>query len=92
LPAADHSHKSKYTGEEKREIKSLSESDIAELEAGKGWGLALSIWAAMVCRLCRIRHKRHHADYRIMPTPFDNFSHLTVISVFLFSLPLVYSA
>ena len=40
LSAADHSHKSKYAGEEKREIKSLSETDIEELKNGKGWGLA----------------------------------------------------
>jgi len=38
--AADHSHKSKYAGEEKREIKSLSKTDIEELQTGKGWGLA----------------------------------------------------
>ena len=38
--AEDHSHKSKYAGEEKREIKSLSDSDIEELKNGKGWGLA----------------------------------------------------
>ena len=38
--AADHSHQSKYAGEEKREIKSLSETDIEELKNGKGWGLA----------------------------------------------------
>ena len=38
--ASDHSHKSKYAGEEKREIKSLSETDIEELKNGKGWGLA----------------------------------------------------
>jgi len=38
--ASEHSHKSKYVGEEKREIKSLSESDIEELENGKGWGFA----------------------------------------------------
>jgi len=38
--AADHSHQSKYAGEEKREIKSLSTTDIEELKAGKGWGLA----------------------------------------------------
>ena len=37
---ADHSHKSKYAGEEKREIKSLSAADIEELQNGKGWGLA----------------------------------------------------
>lgn len=40
LFAADHSHKSKYVGQEKREIKSLSESDIEELKNGRGWGLA----------------------------------------------------
>ncbi len=38
--AADHSFKSKYAHEEKREIKSLSETDIEELKNGKGWGLA----------------------------------------------------
>jgi hypothetical protein len=37
---ADHTHKSKYAGEEKREIKSLSAADIEELQNGKGWGLA----------------------------------------------------
>lgn len=31
---------SKYTGQEKREIKSLSEEDIKELSTGSGWGLA----------------------------------------------------
>jgi len=35
---------------------------------------------------------RHHADSRIMPTPFDSFSHLTVISVSFFFISLVYSA
>lgn len=40
LSAADHSHKSKYAGEEKRAIKSLSVTDIEELQSGKGWGLA----------------------------------------------------
>jgi hypothetical protein len=38
--AADPSYKSKYTGEERREIKSFSEGDIEELKNGKGWGLA----------------------------------------------------
>jgi len=38
--ATDHSYKSKYAGEEKREIKSLSDNDIEELKNGKGWGLA----------------------------------------------------
>ncbi len=36
----DSSAKSEYEGQEKRAIKSLSESDIAELKAGEGWGLA----------------------------------------------------
>ena len=40
ISAADNSHKSKYAGEEKREIKSLSATDIEELQNGKGWGLA----------------------------------------------------
>lgn len=31
---------SKYQGEEKRRIKSLSQEDISELKAGGGWGLA----------------------------------------------------
>lgn len=34
------SFESSYVGQEKREIKSLSESDIEELKNGKGWGLA----------------------------------------------------
>lgn len=38
--ASKHFHKSKYVGQEKREIKSLSESDIEELKNGRGWGLA----------------------------------------------------
>ncbi len=38
--SSEHTYKSKYAGQEKREIKSLSESDIEELENGKGWGLA----------------------------------------------------
>jgi hypothetical protein len=40
VSAADPSYKSKYAGQEKRAIKSLSETDIEELESGKGWGLA----------------------------------------------------
>jgi Spy/CpxP family protein refolding chaperone len=41
--AASHdSHRSEYAGEEHREIKSLSESDIEELRNGAGWGLALA--------------------------------------------------
>ena len=38
--ASEHPHKSKYVGQEKRKIKSLSESDIEELKNGGGWGLA----------------------------------------------------
>lgn len=34
------SHRSKYAGQESREIKSLSAEDIAELKSGGGWGLA----------------------------------------------------
>jgi len=37
---SEHSHQSKYVGQEKREIKSLSETDIEELSDGRGWGLA----------------------------------------------------
>ena len=36
------SHRSEYAGQEHREIKSLSESDIEELRDGRGWGLALA--------------------------------------------------
>ena len=35
-----HSHASKYVGQEARTIKSLSPDDIAELKRGGGWGLA----------------------------------------------------
>ena len=41
---SDHSHDpsllSPYTGEETREIRTLSEEDIRQLENGEGWGLA----------------------------------------------------
>jgi len=37
---AHDTHKSKYAGEEKRAIKSLSAADIEELQKGGGWGLA----------------------------------------------------
>ncbi|MEM6663914.1 MAG: hypothetical protein AAF666_17265 [Pseudomonadota bacterium] len=42
--AQDHGHKhggKPYAGFEKREVKSLSDQDIAELRRGGGWGLAL---------------------------------------------------
>lgn len=39
--AADETH-TPYVGLETREIATLSESDIADLEAGRGWGLALA--------------------------------------------------
>lgn len=38
--AAETEHTSKYSGEENREIKSLSSEDIQELRRGGGWGLA----------------------------------------------------
>jgi hypothetical protein len=38
--ASDPAYKSKYAGQERRKIKSLSETDIEDLENGKGWGLA----------------------------------------------------
>jgi site-specific recombinase XerD len=31
---------------------------------------ALSSWVAIVWRLCRARHKRHNAEFRIMPSDF----------------------
>jgi len=39
-----------------------------------------------------IHTMRHHADSRIMPTSFDIFSHLIVISTYILFIPLVYSA
>jgi len=38
--ASDHGFASKYVGQEKRVIKSLSDEDIEELRSGAGWGLA----------------------------------------------------
>lgn len=38
--AADQAKHSKYSGQEKRVIKSLSPEDITELERGGGWGMA----------------------------------------------------
>lgn len=41
LPAvAQHQHQSEYAGQQDRVIKSLSATDVAELRAGAGWGLA----------------------------------------------------
>lgn len=43
LPVAaegEHIHASPYAGEQRRDIKSLSAKDIAELRNGGGWGLA----------------------------------------------------
>jgi len=37
---ASQVHQSKYVGQEKRIIKSLSTDDIEQLQSGKGWGLA----------------------------------------------------
>jgi len=38
--AKDIQHQSPYAGQQSRPIKSLSDDDIADLEAGAGWGLA----------------------------------------------------
>lgn len=38
--AQHQNHASEYVGQERREIKSLSEEDVEQLKAGKGWGLA----------------------------------------------------
>lgn len=38
--SSHQSHTSKYAGEEKRALKSLSPDDLAELRRGGGWGLA----------------------------------------------------
>ena len=38
--AGTHEHRSDYAGQEKRAIKSLSETDIDDLTKGRGWGLA----------------------------------------------------
>lgn len=40
IAASGYEYKSKYIGQERREIKSLSSDDIKELRAGAGWGLA----------------------------------------------------
>ncbi|MBW2706748.1 MAG: hypothetical protein JRD84_10620 [Deltaproteobacteria bacterium] len=40
IAASGYEYKSKYIGQERREIKSLSNDDIKELRAGAGWGLA----------------------------------------------------
>lgn len=40
IAASEHEYKSKYIGQERRDIKSLSNDDIKELKAGAGWGLA----------------------------------------------------
>lgn len=40
--AAQHHGHSPYAGRESREIKSLSEADLDDLRAGRGWGLALA--------------------------------------------------
>jgi Spy/CpxP family protein refolding chaperone len=39
-PAGGHTHASPYAGEEHRDVKGLSAEDIAELQAGGGWGMA----------------------------------------------------
>ena len=40
IAASEPEYKSKYTGQEKRDIKSLSNDYIRELRAGSGWGMA----------------------------------------------------
>jgi len=40
IAASEPEYKSKYIGQEKRDIKSLSNDDIKELRTGAGWGLA----------------------------------------------------
>lgn len=40
LAQGEHRHSSPYVGQQLREIKSLSQEDITELEEGGGWGLA----------------------------------------------------
>jgi hypothetical protein len=40
IAASEPGYKSKYIGQEKREIKSLSKEDVEELRVGAGWGLA----------------------------------------------------
>ena len=40
IAVSEPQYKSKYIGQEKREIKSLSNDDINALRAGAGWGLA----------------------------------------------------
>ena len=40
VTASEPEYKSKYIGQEKRGIKSLSKEDINELKAGAGWGMA----------------------------------------------------
>ena len=40
MASSDSEYKSKYIGQEQREIKSLSNEDIKELRTGAGWGLA----------------------------------------------------
>jgi hypothetical protein len=40
VTASEPEYKSKYIGQEKRGIKSLSKEDIKELKAGAGWGMA----------------------------------------------------
>ena len=40
ITGSEHEYKSKYIGQERREIKSLSNDDLKELRSGAGWGLA----------------------------------------------------
>ena len=47
---------------------------------------------AGISKKATVHSLRHHADSRIMPTPFSLFSHPTVIPRFFFSIPLVNAA
>ncbi len=55
-----HTHGSKYSGQEARSVKSLSEADVAELKRGGGWGLAKAAELNGVpgpAHLLELRHK-----------------------------------
>jgi len=54
--------------------------------------LRSALKSAGINKKATVHTLRHHADSRIMPTPLDCFSHLVVIPIFLFSMPLVNSA
>jgi hypothetical protein len=61
-------------------------NNLFEQERGRRAWTSMPSWyqptrcTAMVCRLCRYRHKRHYADLRIMPTRFSDQLELTADS------------